>query len=932
MKQKSRFDALFVSDGYFTSASRERALQSTSHYQSIQPRAAYSITGDGSKLKMKLQLPFPTSFVSRHKFKRQFSITAQNMSTATSQTDTSISNSLELQLSDEEQTIYQELSSLSAKIRRLDEIYYGGISDASDSFAITKVDSEKKSDASTTAIYGDVSDDEYDALARREAELCTMFPRLLTLLENESGLGKQATRFGGRVGQLYEEIDTAAEEIDASSKKAKTKVKPKAKAVSSTKKRIKRQHLSNAPMQSLDNAMNDLEAVAWLNRVRKLLLSAAMKDVSTSENNIGHSIDEDENATTNNATAITIPLQILAEPKIDGLSLSLRYQLRDTATPNNDGTEHEYVYDFVWGATRGDGTQGEDVSEAVQSAWMKSNTILEDEHSSIPRSFSIASDKSNPNIDPPATLEIRGEVVLPLKSFEEFTRNLTTDLIESSNTTDDNSTTTTKSIPTYTNARNAASGILLRSKEPTSQEDIERTRWLQSRLKFYAYDIVSSSSSLISKNENIELPGSWLYEMVGKSGKDMMNILNKLGFSIPNPVVVESVNISSERELEDTDVPTLLEYHRNLMTARDASIAINDNKKNKKKQFNFPYQIDGVVYKVSAMENRQTCGSSSRTPRWAIAHKFPPECAITQLINIEVQVGRTGALTPVAILKPVDLGGVMVSRASLHNFHFAKKILLAGDHSSDSMTNENTEETMEVKRGVSVLVSRAGDVIPQVMKRIFDDEVENEISSVENEWISLAPPVNCPDCGSPTSFDFVTSPARKKGGKKASKLLSENNGDDNVSVVDLMEGVDMNMDSDDQSSALVETSDDPENGQVLRCSGPQLLCQPRSVGAIVHAYSRTGLDVKGISESRLRQLIEENIIRFPADLFQVFGNKHGDSQSKEEGEISFLCSSFFALIWNHPNLSVGLRYNLFDQKCWKKSQTFPAGDHYRRRT
>eukprot|EP00956_Cyclotella_meneghiniana_P043096 scaffold252793_cov73-Cyclotella_meneghiniana.AAC.1 len=116
-----------------------------------------------------------------------------------------------------------------------------------------------------------VTDEEYDALARKEAELCTAYPHLLALLETESGLGSKATRYGGRVGQLYNETEGNVE--------SKQIIKSKKKARSPTKKRIKRQHLTNAPMLSLDNAMEEGEAVAWLNRGRKLLLSAKQNEL-----------------------------------------------------------------------------------------------------------------------------------------------------------------------------------------------------------------------------------------------------------------------------------------------------------------------------------------------------------------------------------------------------------------------------------------------------------------------------------------------------------------------------------------------------------------------------------------------------------------------------------------------------------------------------
>lgn len=695
-------------------------------------------------------------------------------------------------LTEDEQAIYQELSALSQKIRELDESYYGG-------------------EAST------ISDEEYDALARREAELCTKYPDLLILLEEQTGLGKDATRFGGRVGQTYKEMK---ESPDSSNEVKPTKIKKKTKASaksSSTKKRQKRKHLENAPMQSLDNAMDTPEVVAWVNRVKKHLVSAATTDT-----------DRDDDS--HDANVHNISVKIIAEPKIDGLSLSLRYELDDEQS-NAETT----IYSFVWGATRGDGKQGEDVSEAVKSAWIKNDVkSLDDEQFTLPKSLYIAAD----DFFPPTILEIRGEVVLPQASFDEFTRNMTT----SNNKT-----------ATFSNARNAASGILLRSKEPTSEEALAQTKWLQSRLQFYAYDIVASNSN------DIDSLTTWLSSKFTEDATKMRDALTSLSFQVPDPVATADITISLENNIVEADISSLLDYHSRILADRDDRATP------------LPYHIDGVVYKVSSLVGRRICGSSSRTPRWAIAHKFPPQVAVTRLNDIEIQVGRTGALTPVAILEPVDLGGVMVARASLHNFHYARKIL---SPTREGITQTKTD-TSTVNKGIEVLVSRAGDVIPQVMKRIFEDDGSNV-----DGLISLEPPQQCPACGSQTTFDFVNTPSQRKSRRKA----------DDAVVMKTEEANDDSNDNDD-----LET----DSGQVLRCSGPQLLCQPRAVNAMAYAYSRAGLDVKGVSKAKLEHLMDENIIRYPADLFFAFGHPGDRDSSLSQGKITSVvnrCESFCAYI------------------------------------
>ena len=794
-------------------------------------------------------------------------MSAMQMATVSHYTsDTSSANLVE-SLNDNAKSAYHELTKLSEKIRKLDDLYYGGAN---------KSDDDNGSDGDeifNQMQQADImSDDEYDALARREAELCTLYPHLLKLLEEESGLGIRATRYGGRVGQVYNKKQQQQEaEIEKKTKQKKASSKTKTKK-STTKKRVKRKHLQNAPMLSLDNAMDDADAVSWLTRMRRLLLSSTKDDIVD---------DTNDESNDSSSTAQSTTIQIMAEPKIDGLSLSLRYQL---VVRNECSSSDDCVYEFVWGATRGDGTQGEDVTKAVQSAWMRNTTTgaagsspeeESDDHFSIPKTFAIPP-KAETTIDAPSLIEVRGEVVLPKKAFDDFTHNTINEAADNS----------TSKQPTYSNARNAASGILLRSKEPTSEEEIEQTRFLQSRLEFYAYDIVASTTSSSSME-----PSAWLDVVVGENGSEMRESLTKFGFHVPIPVVMESLEISLDQEMNETDVPNLLDYHRRLMQARDESVgsSVRTRKSSAIEESDFPYQIDGVVYKLSSFTSRRVCGSSSRTPRWAIAHKFPPQCAVTRLVDIEVQVGRTGALTPVAILEPVDLGGVMVSRASLHNFHFARKMLLPKsgasgvDEEGKNDGNANSGSMMSVRKGVSVLVSRAGDVIPQVMKRVFDDGEENEVASTESsdDMISLDAPSKCPACGSPTSFDFVSSASKMTKPKKKPKKKKTDLDDESDHVVD---ETTQQKSTTQTSSDEEEKIDDTDSGKVLRCSGPQLLCQPRAVNALVYAYSRAGLDVKGISKSKLRHLMEENIIRFPADLFTTFGNISGEDSSKEEGK------------------------------------------------
>ena len=650
---------------------------------------------------------------------------------------------------------YATLQSLSAQLRQYDELYYNTGQPT-------------------------VSDDEYDALARREAELCEGHPELVERLAEESGLGKQATRWGGRVGYVVVERQDGAATNDA---KAKTKGEDEANAESrqipAGRTRAKLEHLPTAPMRSLDNAMNNEEVVKWMNRARKLLLA---------------DMPEDET---------TMSVDVLAEPKMDGLSLSLRYELEDDGSGN-------YVYKFRWGASRGDGTVGEDVTEGVLPLLTAKN---EDGKWIIPSEFTIPSSATTAG-GPPQVVEVRGEVVMPKDIFASLqaaydeaaaAAEASMEVSGDASPQGDDFRYNKKSPPLpvrFANARNAASGILLRTKEDADDEEAANTKMLRSYLRFYAYDVTTGDAS--------SMP------LFGSNGSAMRQILHKCGFNIPEPTLQTTINIDDENEVEDGDLGGLFDYHQRLMRMRDTGGDVSQSSLDGEQ---LDHDIDGAVYKISSLASREHLGSSSRYPRWAIAHKFPTQAEVTSLQGIEVQVGRTGALTPVAMLEPVDIGGVTVSRASLHNFWFAAQLLCPG-------VGDDCDADPRVRRGTGVVVGRAGDVIPQVLRvvpgrsKTVDDKSEG--------WISLEPPTSCPACGSVTVFDIA-----------------------------------------DRAGPKSEPSTEKESGRVLRCSAPQLLCPPRAVGALTHAFSRPGLDVTGLSEARLQQLIEEGLIQVPADLFHI---------------------------------------------------------------
>ncbi|MCG8270884.1 NAD-dependent DNA ligase LigA [Aquamicrobium sp. NLF2-7] len=345
-------------------------------------------------------------------------------------------------------------------------------------------------------------------------------------------------------------------------------------------------------MLSLDNVFSDEDVRDFVTSVRRFLALPADRE-----------------------------LVFTAEPKIDGLSMSLRYENRRLVTA----------------ATRGDGTTGENVTANIR-------TIAE-----IPETLPA---------DAPEVVEVRGEVYMRRDDFFALNQRMA------------------ETGRVFANPRNSAAGSL-------RQLDPEVTR--QRPLRFFAYAWGDASAPL----------GETQYEVVKRFGA--------WGFQV-NSLMTRC----------DTVEAMLEHYHR--IEAERAEI---------------PYDIDGVVYKVDRLDLQERLGFRSRSPRWATAHKFAAEKAMTVLNGIDIQVGRTGAMTPVARLEPVTVGGVVVTNATMHNEDYIRGIGNSG---------QPIREGRDIRIGDTVIIQRAGDVIPQIVDVVLE---KRPADAVPYEF-----PHTCPACGS----------------------------------------------------------------------------------------------------------------------------------------------------------------------------------------
>ena len=378
-------------------------------------------------------------------------------------------------------------------------------------------------------------------------------------------------------------------------------------------------------------------------------------------------------------------IEYSAEPKIDGISASLIYDKGK----------------FVKGLSRGDGLEGEDITENLKTI------------NDIPKLISAKNF--------PVEIDVRGEVFIENNDFKKISEK-------------------------FANPRNAASGSL-RQKNPKATSKIP--------LKFIAYTYGYAKNMKINNQT------------------DFLKNLKSWGFNTN-------------------------QFNRKIISVKNLML---NHKELEEKRKEIPFDIDGIVYKINNFDLQKRLGFAANAPRWAIAHKFSANSSISEIQNIEIQIGRTGALTPVAKIKPVNIGGVMVSNATLHN--------------------EDEIFRKDIRIGDTVIVERAGDVIPHVLS--VDLKKRNKNSK------QFVFPVNCPSCGNKTVKDYNTITKKEDA--------------------------------------------------VRRCISEGFECEKIAIEKIKHFVSKEAFNIDGLGKKIIENFWSLKLIKLPQDIF----NLNYDEVEKLEG-------------------------------------------------
>ena len=400
------------------------------------------------------------------------------------------------------------------------------------------------------------------------------------------------------------------------------------------------------PMLSLDNVFNEDDLKAFDQRVQDRL-------------------------------KISEEVSYTAEPKLDGLAISIRYEKGE----------------LIYAATRGDGSTGENVTQNVRTIHSVPLRLLGENF--------------------PDVLEVRGEVFMPKKGFDEL-----------------NKRARENDEKEFANPRNAAAGSL---------RQLDPTITAKRPLSIYCYSTGVVEGGALADTH---------YEILQQ--------LKTFGLPVCNEIK------------KVRGVKACMDYYSDMAERRDK----------------LSYDIDGIVYKVNDIALQNRLGFVARAPRWAIAHKFPAQEEISKILAVDFQVGRTGAVTPVARLEPVFVGGVTVSNATLHNMDEIRR--------------------KDVRVGDQVIVRRAGDVIPEIA-RVVPGSRKAQLEEIQM-------PVTCPVCDS---------------------------------LVEQIEGE-----------------------AVARCTGG-LFCSAQRAEAIKHFSSRKAMDIDGLGDKIVEQLVDEGLINTPADLYDL---------------------------------------------------------------
>jgi DNA ligase (NAD+) len=431
------------------------------------------------------------------------------------------------------------------------------------------------------------------------------------------------------------------------------------------------------------------------------------------------------------------PIGFVAEPKFDGLAISLRYE---------SGV-------LVQAATRGDGEQGEEVTQNIRTIGQ------------IPLRLDAQATGAWPV---PPVLEVRGEVYMRRDDFDALNERQRARIAAG-----------IKGEKTFVNPRNAAAGAV-RQLDPAIAA--ERP------LSFFAYGLGDVTPA----------------EQGGPDFASHHELLLALkNWGLPVSDLVETC-IGAE---------ALVAYHRRIGALRDS----------------LPFDIDGVVYKVDALALQRELGFVTREPRWAVAHKYPAQEQMTEVLAIEVQVGRTGKLTPVAKLAPVFVGGVTVSNATLHN--------------------EGEARRKDVRVGDQVIVRRAGDVIPEIVAVVPPGSgLPLDAEAVQPEPSSAPEATPEAEVGLAQGDLFAAAPAPARGA-----LFTM------PSCCPVC------------ASAVVR-----EEGEVdHRCSGG-LFCPAQRKQALLHYAQRRALDIEGLGDRLVEQLVDLGLIRTLPDLYQLGAEQLAD--------------------------------------------------------